>query len=310
VGVKVLVVFSIQSAARYHDPAFIPVREASVVDSSGSGDLRFVRFELGDYTSLSVPVADSERWPADLESAVKWFTGVLKAGGQCPYAYSAALVNDPLVDHRERFAKGPDVVAFGSVARYLAQTQSFKRARFFACQRLMSAGHDASHVTATEGVFELGAGSSYEVVIMHSQPGSVEDVSPFLVSADDDLVRVIGRPGFDIASNYDIVRIPIHIADPGQVEESVLAIRPDALVQGPSMSLRLRIIPKNRLGAALATATFILLTAIVGFIPTSSKDVNTDFLWFKGVIAVLATTVAFLPVLSRGNIRSASQQQS
>src|SRR5712692_1813816 len=121
-GTRILVVFSIQQAAKYHDPAFIPVREGVVIDSSRNGNLRFVTFELGDYASLEVPSVDKPARP-DLGAEVRRFTELLsehKAGEKknCPYDCSAALVEDPLQLTMTplHLSKGSDIGPFGDVA--------------------------------------------------------------------------------------------------------------------------------------------------------------------------------------------------
>jgi hypothetical protein len=301
-GTRTLVVFSIQQAAKYHDPAFIPVREGVVIDSNRNGNLRFVTFELRDYASLGVlPMVKPAR--PDLGAEVRRFTEILsehKAGEKknCPYDCSAALVEDPLpkASPALHLSKGSGIGPFGDAATYLAQTQSFRNARFVTCQGV-SRPSDTPMVPGG-GIYEVDAGASYELVIMHSQPSSIEDVSPFVVSTDGDLVRVIGRAGFDVASTYDIVRVPIHVGDATELRETVVAVQPASNVQGPSISLRLRIKPRSRMGAAAVTASFIGLTGAAGLIPASNADVNTDFFWFKLCVVGLATTIAFFSVLS------------
>src|SRR4051812_47467556 len=51
-GTPVLVHYSLQQRARYHDPAFIPVRCGSVVEASRVGRLHVLTFSLANYVSL------------------------------------------------------------------------------------------------------------------------------------------------------------------------------------------------------------------------------------------------------------------
>jgi hypothetical protein len=66
-----------------------------------------------------------------------------------------------------------------------------------------------------------------------------------LVSVDDAIIRVIGRPGFEIGSRYNRIAIPLHAvqSDRYKAPETVLVIDPADGVRGPQLRLRLRVDP-------------------------------------------------------------------
>src|SRR3954452_5601479 len=51
-GAKVIVIFSIQQAAKFHDPAFLPVRLGEVVETDTIGTRRPVTCQLGRILAL------------------------------------------------------------------------------------------------------------------------------------------------------------------------------------------------------------------------------------------------------------------
>jgi hypothetical protein len=99
----------------------------------------------------------------------------------------------------------------------------------------------------------------------------------FEVAVDGAIIRIIGRPGFDIGSRYDRIAIPLHAVQSERYEarETVLVIEPAEGVRGPQLRLRLRVEPPSKkllagsLGSTLALGA--LGSASLLPIPTLGK---------------------------------------
>jgi hypothetical protein len=251
-GTSVLVLFSLQQEARYHDPVFFPVRRGVVRRAWKEAKYHFVEFIVGGYAALSEPPLDETRrdqrpkW----DQPVKAFTKYL-ADQRCetPYPVSASIgpdivhASDSPVD-----VKSDATVLFERTGRYLSRTDSFREARFVRFLRLVPEGARDEKALAIEpglDVFNLAAGATYRLQILQAQPVDVAAREPFLVRSDGEIIKVIGREGFDIASRYDVIEVPIHARYHGSIEirETVLVIEPGKDMEGPSIRLPLRVSP-------------------------------------------------------------------
>jgi hypothetical protein len=249
---SVLVFFSLQQQAKYHDPIFFPIRRGVVEKTSVEAQFYFVEFTLGSYVSLLKPEADPARSDGQLDWAKPARAFAEYLSGQKidrPYAASATLVADIVADSTaplDRFSE--QTVLFDRNAGFLFRTDSFRKARFVRFLRITPQGAAKAEplsVDAEANTFDLTAGVTYVVSLLQAQPTDVTEPEPFSVSADGELIRVIGREGFDIASRYDIVDIPVHVRHYGthEVRQTVLVIQPGTGVQGPRIRVPLRVRP-------------------------------------------------------------------
>lgn len=251
-GAPVLVLFSLQQEARYHDPVFFPVRLGVVSRAWKEAKYHFIEFIVGGYVALPEPPPDETRrdqrpkW----DQPVREFTKYL-ADQRCetPYPVSASL--GPDIVHASESpldVKSAATVLFERTGRYLSRTDSFRKARFVRFLRLVPEGaRDEKALTIDTGlnVFNLIAGMTYRLQVMQTQPIDVTERESFLVKSDGEIIKVIGREAFDIASRYDVMDVPIHARYHGSIEirETILAIEPDKDIQGPSIRLPLRVSP-------------------------------------------------------------------
>lgn len=235
-GMEALVHFSIQQEARYHDPAFIPIRRGKVVAAASEAGILVVTFELGSYVALK------RAEPEDLRSAVTTYTSALAEVG-VPRPYDASIsVGADLRAGVSPFDDAADAAAaFRSTAELLQRTESFKNARFL---RFLSLREDGADVGLKDRSFHLRAGLTSELSLSHYQPADVSAREPFAVDADEAIIRVVGRRGFDIASRYDVVRLTLHAMSSGARQEkhqTILTVRPEEGVHGSTLRLPLTV---------------------------------------------------------------------
>lgn len=257
VGMDAVVHFSIQQEAKYHSPAFIPVRRATVVDARVRADIFVVTFEVADYIAL---VRGDKEHPSG--PVMRYATALEQANVKRPYGPSASLGQDLRDTAPDVFdAASEEADAFASTADLLQRTEWFRAARFVRVTALREGATDGPEVPPSDGIYVLTSGATYQLELTHYEPGEVTDRQAFTISADDDIVQVIGKPGFDIASKYDYVRVFLHASLPPRDEprETVIAIEPAAGVQGPTVRLPVRVIAPPGRTAALAVASALTL---------------------------------------------------
>ncbi|MGQ0679898.1 MAG: hypothetical protein ACT4OM_09645 [Actinomycetota bacterium] len=295
----VLVHFSLQQAARYHSPVFFPVRRAIVTASETIGnDVHVVEFVLGDYVSLDEPLGVDGK-PAYSSKALAYTKIVAEKVRDVPYHYSATLAPDVTMGLRKPGEDG--FVKFERSVRYLRLTDSFREAWFFHVVQIGLRDPDQSQsrgrVEIENGTFSLQGGRTYELQILQRQPQEVSTTQPFSVSSDKEVLKVIGREGFDIASRYDLIRIPFHVADPEDgSRDTVLAIDPAVGSQGPVVRLPIRVRPSVRKAmSSVSTGAGLFIVGVAGAFPKST------FVSFLLILAAVA--IHFLPrwtVISAG----------
>lgn len=261
-GRGALVHFAIQQEARYHAPAFIPVRRAQVVAGSLKAGMFVIEFIVGDYVALKGAAADTAK-PDELAAAVRRYTDALEeAAVERPYDWSASLGPDLFSDSVSPLELSPgDAEAFRSTARTLQRTEWFRRARFVRVLRVQKGASGAKAVPLIAGFYQFEAGATYQLELTHFQPGDVTGHETFKISAGAELLQVIGRQSFEISSRYDLVRIPVHATLPARDEarETILAIAPSEGVQGPTIQLPIRVQPPKGRAAALTAASAVVL---------------------------------------------------
>jgi hypothetical protein len=102
--------------------------------------------------------------------------------------------------------------------------------------------------------------------VAQSQGRDVTTTTNFAISAEEGIVRVLGKPTLEIASRYDLIAIALQPLAAATLEarDSVLQIDPAPDTTGPRMRITLRVMPplnKTLLGA-VATGVGAALVAI------------------------------------------------
>lgn len=190
VGMPALVHFAIQQEAQYHAPAFIPVRLGKVISAETRAGIFVVNFEISDYVSIKRPAETA------LSGAVSDYTAALATHSVSrPYGISVSVGIDlRSVDSTPLEAAVDESRAFRSTTELLQRTSWFRDARFV---RFLGFRDGDATVALKNRLFNLAAGKTYELELTHYTPSDVTGRDPFSVDADGDVVRVIGRPGFD-----------------------------------------------------------------------------------------------------------------
>ncbi|MGO8905187.1 MAG: hypothetical protein ACLQMH_06120 [Solirubrobacteraceae bacterium] len=288
-GTRVVVVFSLQQRARYHEPAFIPVRLGDVLSTSREGDSFFVVFRIGAYVSLKEPsVVDGRERP---DERVRKFTGLLDGLSGVPYAVSASVgetVPDDAWD-----IDGEASVLFTRTGAYLSRTDTFADARFVRVLGLKPTGATDTErlkITDANPVFVLDAGRTYDLDVFYAQPVAPSSPEPFVVDVDETAVRTVGRAGFDVASRYDRATVRLAAAQAIGLEDrdTVVALEPGEDVQGPRVVLSVRVKASRGKAAGIAAGQTVALIAVA--------LAGTLTMWPIGVRVVLAVAGAMAAV--------------
>lgn len=297
VDTSVLVHFSLQQVRKYHRAVFVPVRRGIVTQTTKVGDFLVIEFEVGEYVSLLEPGLDERGRPDYAERVLGYADRLESQGVPCPYDASASLAPD-VVGDLIAIDDDNDVRTFARTARFLQGTDSFASARFLRFLSLREPrGED---VEPEDGVFALRGGHTYELRVFHSQPADVVRRESFRISADEEIVRIVGDDRFEIASRYDVVSVAVHAIRPSTAEavETVLVVRPDEGVQGPALRLRIRVtLPAGRTaGAIAATSLGLVLVGLPGLLSVADP-LKVAFL---GVGTLVAATSAVLGLRRTG----------
>jgi len=277
-GTGVLIHFALQQESHYHEPAFIPVRHATVVKTERSGSINLVRFTLDRYAALMPP----EKLPTGSREnskgrIVQQYATWLKAQQvPRPYEYWVGFGPEPTAGAAPLDENPDPLVLFDRTAEYLSQTSSFRKARFYRVEgihRLESSDTEVETVEPLQGCFELEGGRTYGLRISHMQPVDVVQPQKFSIVADGEIVQPIGSGSFEIASRYDVFTLPLHATEPPTSEprETVVAIEPTEGLQAGRVRLHVRVLrPGSRAAAAVGgSATAALLLGLPGLWPTA-----------------------------------------
>jgi hypothetical protein len=252
-----------------------------VINADVRAGIFVVDFAVGDYVALALNQEEEERHR--LSDAVRRYAAALAdADVGRPYRLSASLGTDLSGASNGLFETAPEpAAAFRRTAELLQRTEWFRRARFVRVTRICEGTTGGRDIRLADGHYELVAGSSYELELTHYEPGDVTDRQPFSITTDGDLVQIIGRPGFDVASRYDYVRVFLHTSLPprGEASDTVLTVQPDATVEGPTIRLPIRVVPPA--GDAVKVAAGSALTLFLLGLPAVATDLPP---WFKGAL--------------------------
>lgn len=266
-GTPVLIHYSLQQRARYHDAVFIPVRRGTVVEARQFGRLHVLTFALGAYVSLPAAKTD-ERGRTLYGEQVRAYTDYLrKQTLPTPYEFSGGMDRDIFQEQPSPLdVTSSQADLFQRTAEYLGQTQSFQNSLFLRFAYLRGRGVDGENKTPSENRFLLRAGETYELAVAHNQPRDVTTTASYVISAEEGVLRILGRSSFEIASPYDLIPIVFQALAPTTLEarETVLQIEPAGAASGPRMRINLRVEPPidKALAAAVATGVGAALVAI------------------------------------------------
>jgi hypothetical protein len=294
-GTPVLVNFSMQQQARYHDPVFFPIRRGTVKQTFAEGDALFVEFLLGELVCLPEPQRDDQGRLLLADEVAKYRSYLSDKSVPQPYGFSAGLGPDIFSDPDSPLDDSADqITRFDRLTRYLQPTDSFRDARFFQFLRLAPRGKDGAVTPDADGVFHLVGGVTYSLELFHHQPIDVTREDSFEISVDDAIIRVIGRPGFEIGSRYDRIAIPLHAvqSDRYEARETILVIDPAETVKGPQLRLQLRVDPpaKKLVAGTLLSTIALAILGSVALWPVANS-------WRVVFIVVALITIAALNVL-------------
>jgi hypothetical protein len=290
-GTLVLVLFSIQQEAQYHEPAFVPIRRGTVTSTDKVGSRFFVDFRVEGYMGLpEPPKGQTDAYG----NKVRAFTGeVREAARVTPYTASASL-GMPL-QHQD----GEQNVLFEHISTYLSHTDSFRHARFVRFLRLIEAGATADEELALKDRptgFELEAGRTYSLELVHSQREELSRPESFGVNVDGSVVQILGRAGFDVASRYDRPTIQLHAPQNQTLERrsTVMVVEPVPPVQGPRIEIPITVKPdRARIGVISAGQVVALLALALPAVLTGLPNLAKI-----GIAVVAAATAAFLQLLN------------
>ena len=287
VGKKILVNFSLQQAANYHNPAFIPVRLGTVTRTNIIGNIFSVEFELTDYVCLKKQQTEGK--PREIYGpSVQNYNNELEHH-HIPRPYQNWVGLGPGLWDVLEVAKLPDTqtILFERITEFLSHTESFRRARYFRILSLQEAETEQAALMSS-GKFNLRCGHSYQLELIHTQPAEIETSEEFLITADEGILRVIGRKSFEVSSRYNYLKIHLYVVQQSTNEsrETVLAIDPFPGVQGPRVRLTMVANPdiKRTTTAILGSAVGALLLGVPSLIPSLAQGVKVAFVLFASAL--------------------------
>ncbi len=258
-----VVVFSLQQRARYHAPAFVPVRRGLVTATSREGASLFVTFRAGKYAGLfAPPTVDGRAQPGD---EVARFTRRLGELTETPYEASASLGAPVPAEDWDSASEAS--VLFARSGEYLARTEAFGDARFVRVLGIKpTGGGDDRRLRTTQAdpAFVLQAGQTYDLELFHAQPTAPATPQPFTVVVDGSAIRTLGHNGFEVASRYDRIVVRLTATEANGLEDraTVVGVEPGENVQGPRVALDVRVSAGRGRAIGVATAQAIALIAV------------------------------------------------
>ena len=249
------------------------------------GDLCFVEFTLGPIVSL--PKARTTTSGSHYDEAVVRLSeevNALPSPGRTSRK-SASLVDDRSLSISEvdttpvyttggalLFQAKDQVDAFKTSVEYLSRTSSFRSSNFITFYQLTDR-KSREQVKVVDGAFRLEERSDFELELLQMQPRQVTSRTQFSLGSADELVQIIGARDFDIASRYDLIRIPLHVPPlAGENRETILAIGPKLSdTSGPRIRLRLVLTRRPNTASAAGAASLLLLAGLPGSFPSVPK---------------------------------------
>jgi len=284
-GRACIVHFSLQQPNQYHDAVLFPVRLGSVTRvTKEAGDIYLIEFTVDRSICLRQPDVPPTPDPAATAQAYRQRVDEYRAylnDRQVPVPYEASASLGPNVSSD---TSAPVDVGEGEghlfqrTTEFLAGTASYQNAKFYRILRLeRREGTTPPEVPFTPGVgYRVTSGKGYQVVVLHSQPRDITSRSAFVIAADQNVAHVVGRQGFEMASKYDVASIPMIATEltGAGAREGVLEISPEPGVQGPSVTLPIRLEPEalKTTGAVGMSMLGLVLIGLTGIVATTQPQ--------------------------------------
>jgi len=293
IGKTVLIHFSLEQPARYHEPVFFPIRSATVTQAHQLGnDLFVLQFALGRMIGLTEPDEHGgDKRFADRAHAYTNFLKDMLGDDAVPYGTYVSGGDDVTRRDAARLDTTDDELQlFERNTRYISRTDAFAAAWFIHAVGI--AEHDdesfevvRSRMSGQGQPFSLVGGTTYRIYIVQRQPRDITTEASFVIDTDDEVLHVIGRKGFTIGSGYDRFLIPVFAKEPpGDETRSVIAIRPDGCA-GPTVEIPVRVTPSIKsAGAAVGTGVSLFLLGVLTLTPGAEP-------WVKGLFFAAALGV-------------------
>lgn len=281
VGRKVLIHFSLQQPARYHEPVFFPIRIGRVHQAQRLGeDIYLLEFVLDRIISLRTPglEGDDHRFATSAAGYTKYIRDLLGAEN---VPYQAAIGSGPDVTQDPEApidVSGDEIHLFDRNTKYLWRTDAFRDAWFTHILGISERGDQSldevrtSRLKKDERLFSLTGATTYHLHVLQRQPREVIQEATFAVATDEQVIRVIGRKGFTIGSRYDRILVPLHAVEPpdGEPRQTVVTIEPEG-AHGPRVTIPVRVTPSPaQAQMAVGTGVALLLLGLLSFRPEAA----------------------------------------
>jgi hypothetical protein len=282
IGRRVLVHFAIQHPAEYHQPSYIPIREATVVGHFVEGQTYVINFSTG-------PIRLAARTRELVDSDVDGEIGLPVRSYSQELRKRLVEISDPprpsaisgpsLVELLEAIPDSGDELErsqgsdFESAVKIFSQALYFAPRVFFRIASINKQGEgDGERVPLTDGRLILTAGRRYEISISHYQRQLPGDGTHLTVTLPDGLT-LLGDQDLAISSRYDVIPVEVYAGFRDDRVEGQLsvAIAPPEL--GPSVNIPVVIkpskvasvvVPSAGVAAGSASAASSLLVATQG----------------------------------------------
>lgn len=248
-GQPVLLHFSLQHANQLFQPEFVPLRTGLVDRVKRDGDFFRVWVRI---TGDAAPRLDPDDATDDktIGNRVRAYRSMLAQRSiPHPYAVSAAL--------------GPDIMADldGSVldtaigttdaltrhARVFSRIADMAQARFIRFVSVTdlssSAAVDLHCPDEGDPYLPLKGGRTYRLEVFLYDPGAMSRFAQFDAAADDQAIRFVGSPSFEVGAHYDIPSLLFQTTSPpnGKTLGTRLQVRAVAGQQGPRLDIPVQI---------------------------------------------------------------------
>lgn len=274
VGQSALLHFSLQHPDKLFEPEFVPLRTGVVDNVAQDGDLYRVWVRL---TGDAAPRLDPD--DTTIGERVRAYRAKLAEKAiSHPYAVSATL--------------GPDVIGDleGSVldtvieptealtrhARVLSRVTDMADACFIRFIKVT----DTSNNTASElhcpdegdPYLRLTGGRTYRLEMFLYEPGVRSRLAQFDAAADEQAIRFVGSPSFEVGAHYDMPSLLFQTVTPsnGKTLGTRLRVRAAAGQQGPRLDIPVQI--KASAGETVATLGGSLLVLLLISLGTVVKS--------------------------------------
>jgi len=303
VGSRVLVVFSIQQKAGYHEPAYIPVRFGTVKSATWYGNFLVVDFLLAD--ACCAPIRERSEAPrkerdAATRQTVVDFTNFIHQSAVSPKdgkSLSVGSLPEGQVNRGENEEKKMEV--FQNLAELLQRTSSFAGTRFLRFEKMTERGTDTI-VPSDENGYTVQAGKVYDLWFQQWQPREILTVEKFHVSVDGQNIKLIGSDVIEIASMYDVVSVPVFATSASTNEKrySVIAVDPvdpTPGVSGPRIRIPVIITVPTARTTAVATASSIgaILLGLPALLPQAPMALKLLSVGTSALILALLSAYGF-----------------